>query len=152
MKRKTTGIWLLGLAVLVTGCNIIGPLMIMAGPPKKKVPPERRTSYSGNDTSARDALLSKKGDEAQWCIFDPIVSAIYGLRFQASGTEEYLDKQAHYLNRSLGQISDQFECPELYYLQEGRYVPGDVVPLLWTQANLRIALKMMEDSLRLTAS
>ncbi|MHC4120835.1 MAG: glycoside hydrolase family 15 protein, partial [Planctomycetota bacterium] len=114
---------------------------------KKKLPPEERTSYRGDDISARDALLSGKGDEAQWCIFDPIISVIWGLRFQKTGAQEYLDKQALYLNRSLGQITEKFECPELYYLENGRYVPGDVVPLLWTQANLMIALKVMAKSL-----
>jgi phosphorylase kinase alpha/beta subunit len=96
----------------------------------------------------------KTGEEAQWCIFDPIVSAIFGLKFQKTNQEEYLEQQTHYLNRSLGQITGkdcefgEFKCPELYYLQNGRYVPGDATPLLWTQANLRIALKMMEQSLR----
>jgi len=52
----------------------------------------------------------------------------------------------------LGQITEEFECPELYYIEDNQYVPGDVVPLLWTQANLRIALKIMEQSLQSTTS
>ena len=111
---------------------------------KKKVSKEKRTSYQGIDISKRDALLTEKGKEAQWCIFDPIISVIYGKRFQKTDREEYLRKQIYFLNRSLGQITEQFECPELYYIEDNEYVPGDVVPLLWTQANLRIALKMME--------
>jgi phosphorylase kinase alpha/beta subunit len=66
---------------------------------------------------------------------------------------EYLAKQTEYLNRSLGQITaaDQadvpaFRCPELYYLEAGRYAPNDHVPLLWTQANLMLAMKLMEDN------
>ncbi|MGH2413276.1 MAG: hypothetical protein ACRDEA_06220, partial [Microcystaceae cyanobacterium] len=57
------------------------------------------------------------------------------------------------LHRSLGQLTGkdcpfgEFKCPELYYLQDGQYIPNDVTPLLWTQANLSIALKMMEQSL-----
>ena len=119
---------------------------------KKKLQPERRTSHCGYDISSRDALLPKKGSEAQWCIFDPIISVIYGTRFQKTGNEEFLDKQIHHLNRSLGQITKEFECPELYYLEDNQYVPGDVAPLLWTQANLRIALKIMEKSLQSTTS
>jgi phosphorylase kinase alpha/beta subunit len=96
----------------------------------------------------------KIGEEAQWCIFDPIVSAIFGLRFQKTRQKEYRERQTHHLNRSLGQLTGEdcpfgeFKCPELYYLQNGRYVPNDATPLLWAQANLRIALKMMEQSLK----
>jgi hypothetical protein len=62
-------------------------------------------------------------------------------------------KQTEYLNRSLRQVTgaDHTEiaalrCPELYYLEGGRYVPNDHVPLLWTQANLMLALKLMEEN------
>ncbi len=122
----------------------------------KDIPEEFRTTIS----SEREKWFKehgrelKIGEEAQWCIFDPIVSAIFGLKFQKTHEQEYLKQQTHYLNRSLGQLTGEdcpfgeFKCPELYYLQNGRYVPGDATPLLWTQANLRIALKMMEQSLR----
>jgi phosphorylase kinase alpha/beta subunit len=96
----------------------------------------------------------KNGEEAQWCVFDPIVSAIYGLKFQETRRGEFLERQTFHLNRSLGQITGEdfhpkvFRCPELYYLQGGRYAPNDATPLLWTQANLMTALKMMEQSAR----
>ena len=57
-----------------------------------------------------------------------------------------------YLNRSLGQITGAdcpqgaLRCPEAYYLERGRYVPNGQVPLLWTQANLLLALLAMEES------
>lgn len=108
---------------------------------------EREQWFKEND---RELIV---GEEAQWCIFDPIVSAIFGLKFQQTNREEYLDRQIHYLNRSLGQLTGkdssfgEFMCPELYYLQNGQYVPGDATPLLWTQANLRIALNAIEQSL-----
>jgi hypothetical protein len=38
-------------------------------------------------------------------------------------------------------------CPESYYLENGRFVPVDQTPLLWTQGNLLTALRMMERSL-----
>jgi phosphorylase kinase alpha/beta subunit len=122
---------------------------------KKKLPPEGRTIDFSEDIGARDALLPKKGEEAQWCIFDPIISVIFGIKFQKTRKEEYLDKQTLYLNRSLGQITSkdsgvpEFKCPELYYLENGRYVPNDHVPLLWTQANLMLSLRIVEQSLRL---
>lgn len=97
----------------------------------------------------------KQGEEAQWCIFDPILSAIFGMKFHKTQQTEYLEKQTFYLNRSLGQLTaadskvDGFKCPELYYLDRDKYVPNDATPLLWTQANLRIALTIMEQSLSL---
>jgi phosphorylase kinase alpha/beta subunit len=101
--------------------------------------------------SSRDNL-SRPGEEAQWCIFDPIVSAIYGLRYQKHREASDLHAQIKYFNRSLSQLTGEecpfgaFKCPELYYLEDNKYVPNDVVPLLWTQANLWMAFKVMEDS------
>lgn len=95
----------------------------------------------------------KDGQEAQWCIFDPIISTIFGMKYEKTGQVEFLEKQTLYLNRSLGQITADgckvggFKCPELYYLEGSVYIPNDATPLLWTQANLRIALSVMECSL-----
>jgi len=95
----------------------------------------------------------RAGEEAQWCIFDPIISTIFGVRFQKTRQTEFLEKQTFYFNRSIGQLTSDdfkiggFKCPELYYLKDTDYVPNDATPLLWTQANLRIALRTMEQSL-----
>ena len=119
------------------------------------LPENIRTSIS----SEREQWLQeqgrglKQGESAQWCIFDPILSAIFGIKFQKTQQIEYLEKQTFYLNRSLGQLTAAdskvggFKCPELYYLNQDKYVPNDATPLLWTQANLRMALKIMEQSL-----
>lgn len=120
----------------------------------KDLPEEIRTSIS----SEREQWLKEhnrnlvEGEEAQWCVFDPIISVIFGLKFQKSDRTEDLERQTLYLNRSLGQLTGknfelEFKCPELYYLQNNRYVANDATPLLWTQANLRIALKVMVDNL-----
>ena len=123
----------------------------------RDLPEEIRTTISDEREQwlrERDREL-EEGEEAQWCIFDPIMSAIYGLKYQKARYEENLARQTFYLNRSLGQITGkdckvgEFRCPELYYLQDGCYIPNDATPLLWTQANLRIALKIMEESLML---
>lgn len=123
----------------------------------KDIPEEIRTTVSGDrEQWFRDNGRELKiGEEAQWCIFDPIVSAIFGIKFQKSRQQEDLEKQTYYLNRSLGQLTPEgcklgeLKCPELYYLQDGEYIPGDATPLLWTQANLAIALKMMEKSAKI---
>jgi len=122
----------------------------------KSIPEEMRTVRSTEreawwQETGRAPL--KVGEEAQWCIFDPVVSAAYGRKYQRTGQPHYLRLQTYYFNRSLGQITGEdcpygaFRCPELYFLQDGRYVPNDVVPLLWTQANLSLALHEMRVSL-----
>lgn len=125
---------------------------------KRKLDPTKRTVDFSDNLSSRDRLLPSAGQEAQWCIFDSIVSCIYGTRFRISGKEDDLVKQTEYLNRSLGQITAEeeqevprFRCPELYYLENGRYVPNDHVPLLWTQANLMLSLWAMKESCILAA-
>jgi hypothetical protein len=120
---------------------------------KTKLPPDKLTADFSEDQRARDALHTL-GEEAQWCIFDPIISVIFGRRYLTTGSAEDLDKQVHYLNRSLGQITGpdcahgELRCPEAYYLENGRYVANDQTPLLWTQANLWLALSAMERSAR----
>lgn len=120
---------------------------------KEKLKPELRTIDVSDDMSSRDSLL-QIGQEAQWCIFDPIMSVIYGLKYQKRQDKKYLQLQTDYFNRSLSQLTAEdspfggFKCPELYYLENGNYVPNDTTPLLWTQANLWTAFKFMEQNLK----
>lgn len=121
----------------------------------KDIPPEVRTIIS----SEREEWLKehrrelKVREEAQWCIFDPIISAIFGAKYRKHHKKEDLENQTRYFNRSLGQLTGrdssfgEFKCPELYYIENGKYIPNDSTPLLWTQANLWIAVKFMEQSL-----
>jgi len=121
---------------------------------KLKVAKEMRTTYIGDDISWRDRLAGDN-NEAQWCLFDPIVSTIWGLQYSRANSKHLLEKQIYYLNRSLGQLTSDscefggFKCPELYYLDRGRWVVNDVTPLLWCQANLLIALNTIEKNLRI---
>ena len=118
---------------------------------KKNLQEAERTIDFSDNVATRDKLLNP-GSEAQWCIFDPIISIIYGLRYQSLGNAEYLQSQIWYFNRSLGQLTSEesvfggFKCPEMYYLENGRYVPNDTVPLLWTQANLWSAFKYLKEN------
>jgi hypothetical protein len=100
---------------------------------KKKIKPEERTADVSDDLSSRNLLLPAVGQEAQWCLFDPNISCIFGQKFKLTRLPEHLTKQAEYLNRSLKQITtaDQtdvpaFRCPELYYLESGRYISNDM--------------------------
>lgn len=119
---------------------------------KEKVAAEKRSADFSDDLSGRDALL-QAGQEAQWCIFDPVLSAALGRRYQRTGDQAALGAQTFYFNRSLGHLTADdcafggLRCPESYYLEKGRYVPVDQTPLLWTQGNLLTALRMLEQSL-----
>ena len=109
-------------------------------------PSEEQSSDFSERLEYRDAYL-QPGCEAQWCIFDPLLSVIYGLRYHAdrSGTESFR-KQVYYFNRSLAQVTAEGECPELYFLKAGRYIANAHTPLAWTQANQALALHLMEKS------
>ncbi len=108
--------------------------------------PGQMSSDFSERMAYRDALL-QPGCEAQWCIFDPQLSIIYGERFLANPADAVsFRKQVYYFNRSLRQLTPEGGCPELYYLKDGEYVPNDHTPLLWTQANQALALHLMERS------
>jgi len=98
----------------------------------------------------RNAKL-REGFEAQWCIFDPLLSVIYGKRFLAhpENTGE-LTRQTHFFNRSLRQLTKGFQCPELYFFRHGEWIPNPHTPLAWTQANLAHALDLMKRSATLS--
>jgi len=97
----------------------------------------------------RDALL-QPNCEAQWCIFDPLLSIIYGKRFlEDPSDKESFRRQTYYFNRSLRQLTPEGACPELYFLKNGRYIANAHTPLAWTQANQALALHLMEQSAKL---
>lgn len=112
---------------------------------KKIVSASGLTADFSGTQEERDRLLIP-GTEAQWCIFDPIISAIYARRFLASGAPADLQMQIFHFNRALSHITPSGQCPEAYYMADsatGVYVPNDQTPLAWTQANLGIALAYM---------
>lgn len=108
--------------------------------------------FTDEELKERDALL-QRGEEAQWCLFDPMVSAYYGTLYQKTMKPEYLSLQQLFLARSLAAITgDDCEfgpwmCCEAYYLCNGKWQPNDNAPLVWTQIDLRMALHEMEKSL-----
>lgn len=121
---------------------------------KAKLAPNERSADFSNDIGSRDALL-KPGEEAQWCIFDPILSIIAGRQYQQTYDPAQLAEQTYFFNRSLAHLTADdspfggLRCPESYYLEHGRYVPVDQTPLLWTQANLLVALHELRRSLKI---
>ena len=119
---------------------------------KTLLAPDKRTVDVSEDISPRNRLL-QPGGEAQWCLFDPIISIIHGQRYQKTGDAGQLALQSTFLNRSLRQLTGEggsfppLRCPESYDRENGVWGPNDITPLLWTQANLRLALHFMEQSL-----
>jgi phosphorylase kinase alpha/beta subunit len=118
---------------------------------KQKLPEERRTSDSSDSLDWRDAGLAP-GLEAQWCLFDPLLSTIHGRRFRATGDPRDRQRQVEHLNRGLGQLTGassgfpELRCPELYYLEDGRWMPSDATPLLWTEALLLEAMEELRQT------
>ena len=99
--------------------------------------------------------------EAQWNLFDPMVSVVYGRRYLKSGDPQDLEKQTYFFNRSLTQLTGDNapvgpgKCAEAHYMEDsktGAYVPNDNMPLAWTQANLGTALDYMKRSLEKQAA
>jgi hypothetical protein len=119
---------------------------------KEKLSADVRTADFSDNLSDRDRLL-EPGLEAQWCLFDPIVSIHFGLRYERSQDPRDRQQQIRHLNRSLGQLTPPesrfgpYRCPESYFCERGTYVPNDICPLLWTQANLKLALTQLSRSL-----
>jgi len=109
--------------------------------------------FTDEELKARDALL-KPGEEAQWCLFDPMVSAYYGKLYQKTKNSEYLKCQQLFLSRSLAAISGDdcefggWHACEAYYMCKDKWVSNDDTPLVWTQADLLMALFEMENSLK----
>lgn len=105
----------------------------------------RRTAGFGEDISDRDRALLP-GTEAQWCLFDPVVSSIFARRFLATRDANDAAAQIHHLQRALRQITHDDDplggglCPEAYWVPDGgdpeTRVVNENTPLLWAQAML----------------
>ena len=127
---------------------------------------ERTTSAEGrlDLRNASAAKVAATQTEAQWTLFDPILSSYWGKRYQQEGNPEYLEKQLKHLDRSLSQFTVQpdgnMKLPELYYHEQEsilddsfagshqfRLEAGDHTPLLWSQANLLRALSLFEENI-----
>jgi phosphorylase kinase alpha/beta subunit len=110
--------------------------------------PEERSADFSEHIAVRDAWL-RPGFEAQWCLFDPLLSTIFGRRFQSDRSHTAdLERQLAHFNRAIAQLTDDWQCPELYYSKGGVWSPNDHTPLAWTQANLAVALETIRTSAR----
>lgn len=106
--------------------------------------PGERSADFMQRLGVRDEFL-QPGCEAQWCLFDPLFSVIYGEEYQQTGAVEALQRQLEHLNRAIGQLDDG-QCPEMYFLKQGKWTPNEHTPLAWTQANFAAALECLRKS------
>jgi phosphorylase kinase alpha/beta subunit len=107
-------------------------------------PPGERSTDFAQRLMVRDEFL-QPGCEAQWCLFDPILSVIYRDEYHETGSAKALARQLEHLNRAIGQL-EQEQCPEMYFLKQGKWTPNEHTPLAWTQANLAVAMKYLVQS------
>ena len=120
------------------------------GPDYRTVPPEKRTIDLSEDVIQRDDY-AVAGKEAQWCIFDSVISIYWGRVYRHSRAPGHLRDQIKYFNRAISQLIESDDGrlrlpPEAYFLENGRYVPNDHIPLQWAQANLWRAVCGIRDS------
>ena len=107
-----------------------------------------RPPMTGDDYRRERDRLAVTGQEAQWGLFDPILCVIHA----RSKTAEAPNKRDFHFRRSLAQLtgpddpSGRMRCVEAYFVENGAWVANDHVPLLWTQANLLLALKTMSET------
>jgi hypothetical protein len=120
---------------------------------------DERTSKADGRTEWRNRTASGvefSGTEAQWTLFDPLLSVYWGKKYLTTKDKDHQEKQLHYLDRSLAQLVSGVEgkkqIPEAFYFEyledeseSFRWIPNDHVPFLWGQANLLRALNVFED-------
>ena len=105
--------------------------------------PEERSADFAQKLAVRDEFL-QPGCEAQWCLFDPLLSVIYGQEYERTDGAEALGRQLEHFNRAIGQLDEKARCPEMYFLKRGKWTPNEHTPLAWTQANFSVALRALE--------
>jgi GH15 family glucan-1,4-alpha-glucosidase len=105
-------------------------------------PPEGRSAVFAQRLAVRDEFL-QPGCEAQWCLFDPLLSVIYGEEYQQTADAAALARQLEHLNRAIGQLDEKARCPEMYFLKRGEWTANEHTPLAWAQANLAVAMECL---------
>lgn len=137
------------------------------GPEFTKVyKPGDRTIVTERNANRDDAAegIYYTGTEAQWTLFDPILSTYWGEQYKKTGEPKAREKQLEYLNRSLSQLVEtqtgKLHLPEAYYHESFQddttktgqsngkleLVPNEHTPLLWSQANLLKAVRVFEET------
>lgn len=121
------------------------------GPDYRNLPAEKRTVDLSEDILKRSDY-ARAGKEARWCIFDSVLSTIFGRKYLQSRDPKHLSQQEEYFHRALLQLTlspsgdGRLLLPEAYFLEDEQIVPNDHIPLQWAHANLLRAVCAMADS------
>jgi hypothetical protein len=112
----------------------------------------RGGNFSGpKDLMKRDAYLTRHG-EAQWTLFDTMPAVHFARLFRHTRRKDDKKKAFFRLQRSLGQIIERPDqrgtwcLPEAFCLEGSAWVPNDNLGLLWSHANLMLALQVFSDT------
>ncbi|HSW79364.1 MAG TPA: hypothetical protein VLG47_01170 [Candidatus Saccharimonadales bacterium] len=115
-----------------------------------------RTQMSEESLKQRDTLANeteRTQSEAQWMLFDSILSAYWGRRFESSHNQGHRRLQLEYMNRYLAQhiqiAGGGLRIPELKYretVESDVWQPNDHTPLLMAQATGLLALHQFEQT------
>lgn len=84
--------------------------------------------------------------EAQWTLFDPILAIYHHSLYKKSHEIFHRQAAGYFLERSLASFIDagsSWRIPEAFFFEHGAWVENDHVPLLWSQANVLLALNRM---------
>ncbi len=89
------------------------------------------------------------GEEAQWTIGAPPMSAIYGWLYLRTKQARFLERQQFYFSRTLAGIDADWRLPEAYIFDKKnmQWVADANKPLAWAQSMALLALTMMKSSL-----
>ena len=99
-----------------------------------------RTSKRATSCSRTSAARRSGASSIRWC------RPLHGARAIRSGRGGGSRPPGRVFNRALAQVTEDWACPELYYQRAGALVPNPHTPLLWTQANLRLALAALRET------
>lgn len=105
-----------------------------------------RTADFSENPETRDRF-AVSGAEAQWTLFDPMLAVFWLKWFMGSGNKDDRERACWHYQRTLGQFIEVDGClkdPEAYFLEDGKWVPNDHVPLLWSEALVKLMLHEFE--------
>lgn len=115
---------------------------------------DRAADFSDPAMMAQRDQYVYPGGEAQWTFADPMVGAYFARKYQQTGSEEDASRAQEFMARALGNVithtkADTSETvwrlPELFFVENGQWVPNDHLGLLWGQANLMYGLSVYKE-------
>lgn len=117
---------------------------------------DRAADFSNTEDMAIRNKYVFPGGEAQWTFIDPLVSSYYSRKYKETGKQADAQLARHFIARSLNNIiayknnetkEETWRIPELFFFEEGHWVPNDHLGLLWGQANLLYGLTVYQEVL-----